>query len=197
MRSLRRNAPSVPAALQRSASARSARFCPMENCRRRAIATTSGSGRAVAPAIPSLALRAPDGMAGLEVDGSGFIEESSNAAMSDTTSDCKFQKAGVPHHIGTQGCRRIWGGRWDTTGHRESAHFPAIRVRCDLGLWNRKCSRGSRTMEQGERKRCINRSRLHPEPGSPRTDDGSHLRKPPRREPGRRTKKQPKALPPR
>ncbi|MHB1829586.1 MAG: hypothetical protein ACYCV6_18185, partial [Steroidobacteraceae bacterium] len=44
-------------------------------------------------------------MAGLEVDGSGFIEESSVAAMSDTTSDCKFQKAGVPRHIGTQGVR--------------------------------------------------------------------------------------------
>lgn len=28
-----------------------------------------------------------------------------------------------------------------------------------------KCSRCSRAMEQGERKRCINRSRLHPEPG--------------------------------
>ena len=103
MRSLRRNAPSVPAALQRSASASSARFCPMENCRRRATATTSGSGRAADPGIPSLALRAPDGMPGVEVDGSGFIEESSTAAMSDTTLDCKFQKAGVPRHIGTQG----------------------------------------------------------------------------------------------
>jgi len=42
-------------------------------------------------------------MPGLGVDGSGFIEDSSAAAMSDTTSDCKFQKAGVPRHIGTQG----------------------------------------------------------------------------------------------
>ncbi|MHB1765398.1 MAG: hypothetical protein ACYCS1_07680, partial [Gammaproteobacteria bacterium] len=40
---------------------------------------------------------------GLEVDGSGDIEESSTVAMSDTTLDCKFQKAGVPGHIGTQG----------------------------------------------------------------------------------------------
>ena len=42
-------------------------------------------------------------MPGLGVDGSGFIEESSTAAMSDTTLECKFQKAGVPRHIGTQG----------------------------------------------------------------------------------------------
>ncbi|MHB1545029.1 MAG: hypothetical protein ACYCVU_10770, partial [Gammaproteobacteria bacterium] len=34
---------------------------------------------------------------------SGDIEESSTVAMSDTTLDCKFQKAGVPGHIGTQG----------------------------------------------------------------------------------------------
>lgn len=84
MRLLRRNAPSVPAALQRPASAKSARFSPAENLRRRAIATTSG-------------------MPGLNVDGSWFIEESSTAAMSDTTLDCKFQKAGVPGYIGTGG----------------------------------------------------------------------------------------------
>ena len=103
MRSLRRNAPSVPAALQRSASARSARFSPAENLRRRATATTSGSGRAAGPGIPSLALRAPSGMPGLKADRSRFIEESSTAAMSDTALDCKFQKAGVPGHIGTGG----------------------------------------------------------------------------------------------
>jgi hypothetical protein len=39
------------------------------------------------------------------VDGAEFIEDSSTAAMSDTTLDCKFQKAGVPRHIGTQGRR--------------------------------------------------------------------------------------------
>ena len=40
-------------------------------------------------------------MPGLGADGSGFIEESSAAAMSDTTLDCKLQKAGVRRHIGT------------------------------------------------------------------------------------------------
>ena len=103
MRLLRRNAPSVPAASHRSASARSERFSPAENLRRRATATTSGSGRAAAPGIPSLALRAPSGMPGLRVDRARLIEESSTAAMSDPTLDCKFQKAGVPRHIGAQG----------------------------------------------------------------------------------------------
>src|ERR1017187_855311 len=44
MRSRRRNAPSVPASLQRSASASNRRFSLPENWRRLAIATTSGSG---------------------------------------------------------------------------------------------------------------------------------------------------------
>ena len=41
----RKNAPSVPAALRRSASARSTRFSLPENWRRRPTAKTSGSGR--------------------------------------------------------------------------------------------------------------------------------------------------------
>lgn len=57
----------------------------------------------MASGILSLALRAPDRMSGLGVDGSGIIAASSAAAMSDTTADCKFQKAAVPRHVGTQG----------------------------------------------------------------------------------------------
>ena len=53
MRSRRRNAPSVPASLQRSASASNRRFSLPENWRRLAIATTSGSRRALR-ARPSL-----------------------------------------------------------------------------------------------------------------------------------------------
>src|SRR5712692_1002637 len=82
MRLLRKNAPSVPAALQRSASARSARFSPAENCRRLAIATTSGSGGAAPLGIPSLALRAPSGMPRAEVEESLFIEDFITADMS-------------------------------------------------------------------------------------------------------------------
>src|SRR6266852_4945171 len=82
MRLLRKNAPSVPAALQRSASARSARFSPAENRRRLAIATTSGSGGAAALGIPSLALRAPSGTPRAEVEESLTIEDFITADMS-------------------------------------------------------------------------------------------------------------------
>ena len=82
MRLLRRKAPSVPAALQRSASARSARFSPAENCRRLAVATTSGSGGAATLGIPSLALRAPSGIPRVEAEESLFIEDFITADMS-------------------------------------------------------------------------------------------------------------------
>src|ERR1700687_4518358 len=82
MRLLRKNAPSVPAALQRSASARSARFSAAENWRRLAIATTSGSGGAAALGIPSLALRAPSGTPRAEVEESLTIEDFITAYMS-------------------------------------------------------------------------------------------------------------------
>src|ERR1700683_4563120 len=103
MRLLRRNAPSVPAALQRSASARSGRFPPAENWRRLAIATTSGSGGAAALGIPSLALRAPSGMPRAEAEESLIIEDFITAAMSDTTLDFKLPNADVSGHIGTEG----------------------------------------------------------------------------------------------
>src|SRR6266853_6209495 len=82
MRLLRRNAPSVPASLHRSASARSARFSPAENWRRLAIATTSGSGGAALLGIPSLALRAPSGTPRTEVEESLTIEDFITADMS-------------------------------------------------------------------------------------------------------------------
>lgn len=82
MRLLRKNAPSVPAALQRSASPRSARFSPAQNCRRLAIATTSGSGAAAVLGIPSLALRAPSRTPRTEVQESLIIEDFSTADMS-------------------------------------------------------------------------------------------------------------------
>jgi hypothetical protein len=78
---LRRNAPSVPAALQRSVSASSARFSSAQYCQRRAIATTSGSGVAAAPGIPSLGLRAPSGMPRTEAREVLLIDEFINAAM--------------------------------------------------------------------------------------------------------------------
>src|SRR5579863_7955673 len=83
MRLLRRNAPRVPACLQRSASASSARFPPAEYCRRLATGTTSGSGAAAALPIPSLALRAPSGMPRAEAEESSIIEVFITADMSE------------------------------------------------------------------------------------------------------------------
>ena len=85
MRLLRKKAPSVPATLWRSASASSARCSLPENCRRRAVATTSGSGGAVSLGIPSLALRTPPGMPKDEEEEVLFIEVFNTAAMTNTT----------------------------------------------------------------------------------------------------------------
>src|SRR5271163_1648148 len=64
MCSRRRKAPSVPASLQRSASASNRRFSLPENWRRLAIATTSGSRRAPSPEAispaPSATASEPD-----------------------------------------------------------------------------------------------------------------------------------------
>jgi hypothetical protein len=58
MPSRRRNAPSVPASLHRSASVSKRRFSLPENLRRLAIATTSGSRRAASgETVPPVALR--------------------------------------------------------------------------------------------------------------------------------------------
>ena len=82
MRSRRRNAPSVPAALQRSASASSRRFSLPENRRRLATATTSGSRRAASTeAVSPVALRAPSETASVEEPDIPFTEDFSNEVM--------------------------------------------------------------------------------------------------------------------
>src|ERR1039458_9470750 len=81
MRLLRRNAPRVPACLQRSASASNARFSPAENWRRLGASTTCGSGAAAALGIPSPALRAPSGMPRAKAGEVLFIEEFITAAI--------------------------------------------------------------------------------------------------------------------
>src|SRR5882672_10943765 len=58
-RSRRKNAPSCPLALQRSASANRRRFSLPENRRRRAIGSTSGSGGESRDDVSTVALRAP------------------------------------------------------------------------------------------------------------------------------------------
>src|ERR1700687_4199142 len=92
MRSRRRNAPSVPAALQRSASASNRRFSLPENWRRLAIATTSGSRRGASTAAVSV-----------EEHDLLFIEDFRNEVMCMSYLYSKLPETGVPHHIGTGG----------------------------------------------------------------------------------------------
>src|SRR5450432_774340 len=115
MRSRRRNAPSVPASLHRSASASKRRFSLPENCRRLAIATTSGSRRgASSEAVSPVALRAPSEAASEEEPSNPFMEDFSNEVMVMSYLYSKLPETGVSPHIGTGGRRRPWvlaGGR--------------------------------------------------------------------------------------
>src|SRR5450756_726178 len=104
MRSRRRNAPSVPASLQRSASASNRRFSLPENRRRLAIATTSGSRRAASSeAVSPVALRAPSETASEEEPDNPFIEDFSNEVMCMSYLYSKLPETGVSPHIGTGG----------------------------------------------------------------------------------------------
>src|ERR1700722_18416371 len=105
MRSRRRNAPSVPASLHRSASASKRRFSLPENLRRLAIATTSGSRRAASCETPSpVALRAPSEAASQEEEADNpFVEDFSNEVMVMSYLYSKLHETGVSPHIGTGG----------------------------------------------------------------------------------------------
>src|SRR5271166_1452891 len=114
MRSRRRNAPSVPATLQRSASASSRRFSLPENCRRLAFATTSGSRRgASSEAISPAALRAPSKAASEEEPSNPFMEDFSNEVMVMSYLYSKLPETGVSPHIGTEGARLRGGLLYD------------------------------------------------------------------------------------
>src|SRR6202162_3608185 len=104
MCSRRRKAPSVPASLQRSASASNRRFSLPENWRRLAIATTSGSRRAPSPeAISPVALPAPSATASEEETDNPFREDFSNEVMFMSYLYSKLPETGVSPHIGTGG----------------------------------------------------------------------------------------------
>src|SRR5450432_1815822 len=120
MRSRRRNAPSVPAALQRSASASNRRFSLPENLRRLAIATTSGSRRASSEAVSPVALRAPSAAASDEEPDNPFVEDFSNEVMVMSYLYSKLPETGVSPHIGTGGIE-MRGRRQVTAGDRRRA----------------------------------------------------------------------------
>src|ERR1019366_5115075 len=130
MRSPRRKAPSVPASLQRSASASNRRFSLPENWRRLAIATTSGSRRAAASeAVSPVALRAPSATASEEQPNDPFIEDFSNEVMCMSYLYSKLPETGVSPHIGTGGTPT---GRLSSGAFRGGAslqlHLPDRRV---------------------------------------------------------------------
>src|ERR1017187_7569789 len=117
MRSRRRNAPSVPASLQRSASASNRRFSLPENWRRLAIATTSGSGSgASSEAASPVALGAPAITAWEEEAGNPFVKDFSNELMCMSYLYSKLPETGVSHHIGTGG-RLMLHARSDQLEH--------------------------------------------------------------------------------
>src|SRR5450631_2508857 len=104
MPSRRRNAPSVPACLHRSASASNRRFSLPENWRRLAIATTSGSRRAASgETVSPVALRAPSATASPEDPVNSFKEDFSDEVMFMSYLYSKLPETGVPHRIGTGG----------------------------------------------------------------------------------------------
>src|ERR1035437_7033031 len=106
MPSRRRNAPSVPASLHRSASASNRRFSLPENLRRLAIATTSGSRRAASgETVSPVALRAPSATASPEEPDNPFKEDLNNEVMCMSYLYSKLPETGVPLLIGTGGLR--------------------------------------------------------------------------------------------
>src|SRR5271156_5213209 len=141
MCSRRRNAPSVPASLQRSASASSRRFSLPENWRRLAIATTSGSRRAPSPEVISpVALPAPSATASEKEPDNPFREDFTNEVMfmSTCTLNCPRQ---VSHLTLARGGPATWT-------HRLGAQLPRLhkaeghlsRFGANLGLGVRSCS---------------------------------------------------------
>src|SRR5260370_31615512 len=106
MRLRRRNAPSSPRSLQRSASANSIRFSLAENCRRVAISITSGSGLC---ASKDSMLEDPRtiGMADSIEEAAEilFIEDFDTWVMTGYYLYSKLLRSGVSRHIGTGGNR--------------------------------------------------------------------------------------------
>src|SRR6266481_5265549 len=119
MPSLRSNAPSSPGFLQWSAALRIRRFSALENCRRLAVAATSGSGAVeAADAAAAVALRAPCAAASAGTPATPCGNDPFNKLlMRYLPLLSKFAKGGVSHHIGTGGLRRSLLGNVNGLGH--------------------------------------------------------------------------------
>src|ERR1019366_6191622 len=102
----RRNAPSSPRSLQRSASAKSIRFSLAENCRRVAISITLGSGLRSSDECAMVEDRRTFALTESIADAERlFIEDFDTWDMTGYYLYAKYCRAGVSAHIGTWGRR--------------------------------------------------------------------------------------------
>src|ERR1017187_8020418 len=99
----RRNAPSSPRSLQRSASNKSIRFSLAENCRRVAISITSGSGPRSSECAMVEDRRTLGLTESIEEAESLFIEDFDTWDMTGYYLYSKLLRSGVSAHIGTWG----------------------------------------------------------------------------------------------
>src|SRR5664279_1843286 len=152
MPSRRRNAPSVPASLHRSAAASNRRFSLPENLRRLAIATTSGSRRgASGETVSPVALRAPSATASPEEPDNPFKEDLNNEVMCMSYLYSKLPETGVPLLIGTGGhdlAGRLVCQKCKKAGKRPAPTLLQLAPRQRHGTF-RKCrsSRGMSVVE--------------------------------------------------
>jgi hypothetical protein len=102
----RRNAPSSPRSLQRSASAKSVRFSVAENCRRVAISITSGSAPLSAECAMVEDRRTLGLTESIEEAERLFIEDFDTSDMTGHYLYSKYWRSGVSGHIDTGGSKR-------------------------------------------------------------------------------------------
>src|SRR6266404_1555052 len=152
MPSLRSNAPSSPGFLQWSAALRIRRFSALENCRRLAVAATSGSGAVeAADAAAAVALRAPCAAASAGTPATPCGNDPFNKLlMRYLPLLSKFAKGSVSHHIGTGGLRRRNGVIELCNACIGKDRFRAIfAIATDVRKWSadvfRKCRDNSAT----------------------------------------------------
>src|ERR1017187_1254233 len=106
----RRNAPSSPRSLQRSASDKSIRFSLAENCRRVAISITSGSGLRSSDECAMVEDRRTFALTESIADAERlFIEDFDTWDMTGYYLYSKYCRAGVSAHIGTWGLEGNFG----------------------------------------------------------------------------------------
>src|ERR1039457_5514333 len=125
----RRNAPSSPRSLQRSASDKSIRFSLAENCRRVAISITSGSGPRSSECAMVEDRRTLGLTESIEEAERLFIEDFDTWDMTGYYLYSKLLRSGVSAHIGT------WGDKEPTcTACRvqDLKRLPSQQALCDL-----------------------------------------------------------------